>query len=155
MGCGQLELCRALSGKLRPDAGRLIVNGRAAHLDSTARAKLNGIAILPESRRAMLFGAEPVYRNISISVLEHISRLFVRPQTERRMAAEKVEQWTKIDKEVVYMFLGPAGVHTLDPSIKSQWLDALGVDYGVLKGMNLVKDLDLGAWVNDGYVRQA
>src|SRR5215475_13924392 len=92
MGCGQLELCRAISGKLRPDSGRLTVNGRAAHLDSTARAKRNGIAILPESRRAMLFSAEPVYRNISISVLERISRLFVRPQTERRMAAQKAEQ---------------------------------------------------------------
>jgi ribose transport system ATP-binding protein len=40
----------------------------------------------------MLFAAEPVYRNISISVLERISRLFVRPQVERRMAAEKVAQ---------------------------------------------------------------
>jgi len=92
MGCGQIELCRALCGKLRPDGGHLTVNGRAVHLDSTARAKRRGIAILPESRRSMLFGAEPVYRNISISVLERISRLFVRPQTERRLAAEKVEQ---------------------------------------------------------------
>src|SRR6185312_6218944 len=90
MGCGQLELCRTLSGKQRPDAGRLTATGRTLHLDSTARAKRHGIAILPESRRSMLFGAEPVYRNISISVLERISRLFVRPQVERRIAAEKV-----------------------------------------------------------------
>jgi NitT/TauT family transport system substrate-binding protein len=74
---------------------------------------------------------------------------------EPRAAAEKIEQWTKIDKEVAYMFLGPAGVHTLDPTIKQGWLDALGVNYGVLKGMNLVKNLDVGAWVNDGYVRKA
>jgi ribose transport system ATP-binding protein len=92
MGCGQLELCRTLSGKQRPDAGRLTASGRTLHLDSTARAKRHGIAILPESRRSMLFGAEPVYRNISISVLERISRLFVRPQVERRIAAEKVVQ---------------------------------------------------------------
>jgi ribose transport system ATP-binding protein len=92
MGCGQLELCRTLSGKQRLDAGRLLVDGRAVHLHSTARAKRHGIAILPESRRSMLFAAEPVYRNISISVLERISRLFVWPQVERRMAAEKVVQ---------------------------------------------------------------
>ena len=92
MGCGQLELCRALAGKLRPDAGSLTIDGRAVHLDNTARAKRHGVALLPESRRSMLFAAEPVYRNISISLLEHISRLFLRPEQERRIAAEKVQQ---------------------------------------------------------------
>ena len=92
MGCGQLELCRALTGKLRPDAGSLAINGRAVHLDSTARAKRHGLALVPESRRSMLFASEPVYRNISISLLERISRLFLRPQQERRIAAEKVQQ---------------------------------------------------------------
>ena len=92
MGCGQIELCRALSGKSQPQSGRLTIGGRTVRLESTARAKRHGIAILPESRRSMLFAAEPVYRNISISVLERISRLLVWPQVERRMAAGKVEQ---------------------------------------------------------------
>ena len=35
-----------------------------------------------------------------------------------KLAAEKIEEWTKINKEVVYIFLGPGGVHTLDPTIK-------------------------------------
>jgi NitT/TauT family transport system substrate-binding protein len=72
-----------------------------------------------------------------------------------RAASEKVEAWTKIDKEVAYIFLGPGGVHTLDPTIKPQWLDALKVDYSVLKQLNLIKDLNLSTWVNDKYVRQA
>lgn len=72
-----------------------------------------------------------------------------------RGAAEKIEGWTKINKEVAYIFLGPGGVHTLDPTIKPQWVEALKVDYSVLKQLNLIKDLNLSAWVNDKYVRQA
>jgi NitT/TauT family transport system substrate-binding protein len=72
-----------------------------------------------------------------------------------RAASEKVEAWTKINKEVAYIFLGPGGVHTLDPTIKPQWLDALKVDYSVLKQLNLIKELNLSGWVNDTYVRQA
>jgi ribose transport system ATP-binding protein len=91
MGAGQLELARALSGKLRLDHGRLTLEGRPVRLRNTAAAKRAGIALLPESRRIMLFGTEPVYKNISISVLERISQLWVKPQTERRIAKEQVE----------------------------------------------------------------
>jgi NitT/TauT family transport system substrate-binding protein len=72
-----------------------------------------------------------------------------------KLAAEKIEEWTKINKEVIYIFLGPGGVHTLDPTIKPQWLDALKVDYSVLKQLNLIKDLNISTWVNDKFVRQA
>ncbi len=72
-----------------------------------------------------------------------------------RLASEKVEEWTKIDKEVVYMFLGPGGLQTLDATIKPQWLDALKVNHEVLKKIALIKDLDHKAWINDKFVRQA
>lgn len=72
-----------------------------------------------------------------------------------KLAAEKIEEWTKINKEVVYMFLGPSGVHTLDPTIKKRWVEAIGQNYAVLQKLNMIKDLDIGAWVNDAYVRQA
>ena len=41
-----------------------------------------------------------------------------------KLAAEKIEEWTKINKEVVYIFLGPGGVHTLDPTIKPKWIES-------------------------------
>ncbi|MFT3800508.1 MAG: ABC transporter substrate-binding protein [Burkholderiaceae bacterium] len=72
-----------------------------------------------------------------------------------RLAAEKIADWTKIDKEVVYIFLGPNGVHTLDPTIKPRWGEAMKVGYDVLQKMNLIKPLDTAKWVDDGYVRQA
>ena len=70
-------------------------------------------------------------------------------------AAEKIEEWTKIEKEVVYIFLGPGGIHTLDPTIKPRWVDTIGANYGVLQKLNRVKPFNINAWVNETYVRQA
>jgi NitT/TauT family transport system substrate-binding protein len=72
-----------------------------------------------------------------------------------RLAAEKIEAWTKVEKEVAYIFLGPGGVHTLDPTIKPQWVSAFETDYAVLRRLNLIKELDLARWINDSYVRRA
>jgi len=92
MGCGQLELARILFGKLRPDSGALAVTGRQKAFGSTADARRAGIAFVPESRRAMLFHQEPVYKNISISILDRISSLFLKPSRERTIATRQVEQ---------------------------------------------------------------
>ena len=70
-------------------------------------------------------------------------------------AAEKIEEWTKIEKEVAYMFLGPSGVHTLDPTIKPQWIDAIKYNTGVLQRLNKVKEFNADAWINETYIKQA
>ena len=92
MGCGQLELARILFGKLRPDQGTLEVSGDRKAFRSTADARRAGIAFVPESRRDMLFLQEPVYKNISISILDRISQLLLKPSRERSIAARQVEQ---------------------------------------------------------------
>lgn len=70
-------------------------------------------------------------------------------------AARKIEEWTKIEKEVAYIFLGPGGIHTLDPTIKPRWRDTIRTAHGVLQKMGRVKDFDVDAWVDERYVRQA
>ncbi len=92
MGSGQLEFARALFGKIVPDAGSIRVGGKVLVAKNTAAAKRAGIALVPESRRSMLFALEPVYKNVSISILERLSALFVRPGAERRIAQEHVSQ---------------------------------------------------------------
>jgi ribose transport system ATP-binding protein len=92
MGCGQLELARILFGKLRPDRGALAVAGDPKSFRSTANARQAGIAFVPESRRSMLFHQEPVYKNISISILGRISSLLLKPSQERVLAKRQVEQ---------------------------------------------------------------
>ncbi len=71
------------------------------------------------------------------------------------VAAAKVEAWTKIEKEVAYLYLGPGGIHTLDPSIKPRWLDTIKTGHEVLTRLNRVKPLDIGAWVDETYVKKA
>ena len=92
MGSGQLEVARALMGKLVPEAGSITLGGAPVRLTSTSRAKRAGIALVPESRRAMLFAQEPVYKNITISILERIGRVLLRPREERRIAQGHVDR---------------------------------------------------------------
>lgn len=72
-----------------------------------------------------------------------------------KVAMERIEEWTKIEKEVAYIFLGPSGIHTLDPTIKPKWLETIKTAHGVLQKLNRVKEFDVAAWVNETYVRQA
>ena len=92
MGSGQMELARTLMGKLKAGSGQVRIGGRAVKLGSTTAAKKAGIGLVPDSRRAMLFGHEPVYKNVSIAMLERIGRLLLRPAEERRVAQIQVDR---------------------------------------------------------------
>jgi ribose transport system ATP-binding protein len=91
MGCGQLELARTLFGRFRPEGGSLEIDGEAKRLRSTTAAKKAGVAYVAESRRAMLFGDEPVYKNVSIAVLERLSKWLQKPDREREIAKAQVK----------------------------------------------------------------
>ena len=72
-----------------------------------------------------------------------------------RLAAEQIAAWTKIEKEVVYIFLGPDGIHTLDPTIKPLLVNSVKTSYGVLQKLGKVKEFNVDAWVNESYLRAA
>lgn len=74
-------------------------------------------------------------------------------KADPKRAAEKIAEWTGTDKEVVYIFLGPGGIMTLDPTLKPQLLDAAREDVKVLQKLGRIKDFDIGAWSNDSYLR--
>ncbi|MBP7001871.1 sugar ABC transporter ATP-binding protein [Amaricoccus sp.] len=90
MGCGQIELARALFGKLKLSGGEVALDGAPVRLRTTSAARGAGIAFLPENRRMMLFRTEPVYKNVSIAILDRISRVLLRPGREREIAAGHV-----------------------------------------------------------------
>src|SRR5262249_20246696 len=92
MGCGQIELARTLFGKIKPQRGELTIEGRAVRLRNTADARRAGIAFVPESRRSMLFAQEPIYKNVSISVLERLSKLLLKPARERQITRQHIER---------------------------------------------------------------
>jgi ribose transport system ATP-binding protein len=91
MGCGQLELARTLFGKYRPDGGSLEIDGKVTTLKSTTAAKQAGVAYVAESRRTMLFSDEPIYKNVSIAILERLSKWLLKPEREREIAKVQVK----------------------------------------------------------------
>src|SRR5882757_437006 len=152
MGCGQLELSRILFGKLKPDGGTLAVDGSLKRFRSTAAARRAGVALVPESRRAMLFHQEPVYKNISISILDWISALLLKPAQERDIAKRQVEQ-LQIRPPVVGLDLGMLSGGNQQKVALAQWLTyppkllvlcepTRGMDVGAKNDViNIVRDL--------------
>jgi ribose transport system ATP-binding protein len=152
MGCGQQELSRMLFGKLTPDNGTLSLDGSLRRFASTADARRAGIALVPESRRAMLFHQEPVYKNISISILERISVLLLKPAREREIAKRQVQQ-LQIRPPVVGLDLGMLSGGNQQKVALAKWLSypprllvlcepTRGMDVGAKNDViNIVRDL--------------
>jgi ribose transport system ATP-binding protein len=152
MGCGQQELSRILFGKLKPDAGTLAVDGQFRRFGSTADARRAGVALVPESRRAMLFHQEPVYKNVSISILERISALLLKPAREREIARRQVDQ-LQIRPPVVGLDLGMLSGGNQQKVALAKWLTypprllvlcepTRGMDVGAKNDViNIVRDL--------------
>jgi NitT/TauT family transport system substrate-binding protein len=95
------------------------------------------------------------YPEIVVGYLKALIEANAWLRKDPKVAAEKLEEWTKINKEVIYIFLGPGGVHTLDPTIKPRWIEAVSANYAILQKLNMIKELNIGAWVNDSYLKQA
>jgi NitT/TauT family transport system substrate-binding protein len=70
--------------------------------------------------------------------------------------SEKMQQWTGIEAEVSYMFHGPLGIQTVDPTLKPEFVKGLKTALDTLK---LIKradgDFDVDRWVTDKFIRQA
>ncbi len=91
MGSGQIELARALFGKVALRRGGLKLDGKPVRFRSTAAARAAGIAFVPENRRMMLFRQEPVYKNVSIAILGRIHRLLVKPKQEKKITEAHIK----------------------------------------------------------------
>ncbi|MCA6119391.1 ABC transporter substrate-binding protein [Bradyrhizobium sp. WSM 1738] len=72
-----------------------------------------------------------------------------------KLAAEKIQEWTGINKEVVYIFLGPSGNMTTDPTIKPALIEAAETDVKVLQKLGRMKEFEPKKWVDESYIRKA
>jgi NitT/TauT family transport system substrate-binding protein len=70
-------------------------------------------------------------------------------------ATKLMEEWTGVEKEVLYLYFSKGGHLTLDPTIKPKWLGALEFDHKVLVGQKLSPALDFKAWITEDYIRKA
>src|ERR1700722_6135569 len=76
-------------------------------------------------------------------------------RADPKAAAEKIQEWTGTNKEVVYIFLGPGGNMTTDPTIKPALIEAAAADVKVLQNLGRMKEFDPKKWVDDSYIRKA
>jgi NitT/TauT family transport system substrate-binding protein len=70
-------------------------------------------------------------------------------------ATDLMEKWTGVEKEVLYLYFSKGGHLTLDPTIKTAWVDTLKFDHGVLAQEKLASALDFDSWINEDYIRRA
>jgi NitT/TauT family transport system substrate-binding protein len=70
-------------------------------------------------------------------------------------ATLKMEQWTGVEKEVLYLYFSKGGHLTLEPSIKEPWVDALKLNHGVLAREKAIPSLDFDDWITEKYIRAA
>ncbi len=95
-GQGHRELFLVLFGAERASAGRIAIDGRPVRIRSPREAKrrANGLAFVPEDRKTegLLLGMS-VRDNLTLSILDRISRAGVlRRRQERRVAEEMVQR---------------------------------------------------------------
>lgn len=152
MGCGQIELARALFGKIPIKHGRFLLDGSQKSFKSTAAARGEGIAFVPENRRMMLFRTEPVYKNVSIAILDRIHRLLLKPKSERSIAGTRAKD-LQIRPPNPNMMLGSLSGGNQQKVALAKWLTHLpkvlilseptrGMDVGAKEDViRIVKDL--------------
>lgn len=70
-------------------------------------------------------------------------------------AVTLMEQWTGVEKEVLYIYFSKGGHLTLDPTIKPQWVEALKLNHGVLAREDAAPALDFDEWITEDYVKAA
>ena len=95
------------------------------------------------------------YPEVVVAYLKAVIAANAWLRADPKLAAEKIQEWTGINKEVVYIFLGPGGNMTTDPTIKPALIDAAAVDLKVLQSQGRVKEFDPRKWVDDRYIRKA
>jgi rhamnose transport system ATP-binding protein len=94
VGAGRTELARVLFGLTPPDAGEILLRGRAVTIESPARAVSLGIAYVPEDRRrhGVILDLS-VAANTSLALLPKLSRRGLFDfATEQRVAGEFVNR---------------------------------------------------------------
>jgi ribose transport system ATP-binding protein len=85
VGSGRSELLETVYGARRPDAGRVLVNGKPLRPGRVGSAVRLGVGMAPEERKsqALLMG-EPIYRNVTLASFPRLARLgFTDAERER------------------------------------------------------------------------
>src|SRR5215467_10746080 len=95
------------------------------------------------------------YPEVVVAYIKAVIEANAWVRADPKTASEMIAKWTGIDKEVVYIFMGPGGIMTMDPTIKPELVQDAAEDAKVLQNLGRMKEFDVDKWVNDSYVRKA
>jgi NitT/TauT family transport system substrate-binding protein len=95
------------------------------------------------------------YPEVVVAYIKAVIEANAWVREDPKRAAEKIQEWTGINKEVVYIFMGPGGIMATDPTIKPELVKDAAEDAKVLQNLGRMKEFDVTRWVNDSYVRKA
>ncbi len=91
IGSGHFELGEALYGLIKPTSGEMVLSGKPLR-GNPRRAIDRGVAYVPPSRRSGLFLEKPIYQNISLPWLAHISGFVPSVAKEVKVADEVIHR---------------------------------------------------------------
>ncbi|PYT13005.1 MAG: D-xylose ABC transporter ATP-binding protein [Acidobacteria bacterium] len=94
IGAGRTELCRALFGIDRPDAGEVRIGGKVTRIRNPRDAVRAGLALIPEDRqRTGLATGLPVAYNMTMASLGRVSHLgFLSLGSERSLTSDQARR---------------------------------------------------------------
>lgn len=122
--------------------GRKIYDG-----SETGVPYLHGVVIRQDFAEA--------YPEVAIAFIKAVYQAGEWIREDPMRAVDKMEDWTGVEKEVLYLYFSKGGHLTLDPTIKAAWVDALKFDHGVLVKEKAIPPLDFDAWITEDYVKAA
>ena len=101
MGSGRTELVNTLFGVLKPSSGAIFLKGKELNLKSPDRAIKNGIALIPEDRRAQgLVLDHPVTENLTLPLLDDLKTTGL--LSKRKILAKSKQLIEQFDIKLAY-----------------------------------------------------
>jgi ribose transport system ATP-binding protein len=91
-GQGQEQLFDLLSGKRRPSAGEIVLNGRPMRFASPYDAVREGVVLVPGDRLLGLLPSQPVRHNLALPLFGRIARWGRLPTIERPRVDDAIGQ---------------------------------------------------------------
>ncbi|MEV8135210.1 MULTISPECIES: sugar ABC transporter ATP-binding protein [Microbacterium] len=90
LGSGRTEICKAIFGAVKPDAGEVVVGGTPLTRPNPSRALHAGVAYLSEDRRTEgIFPGLSIRENMTAAILNRITTLgFIQRNAQDRILAE-------------------------------------------------------------------
>jgi rhamnose transport system ATP-binding protein len=84
VGAGRTEVCQAIFGIMRPDGGKIFLEGKEVEINTPKRALELGIGLLPEDRQLQgLIMDLPIFQNVTAARLkEYVGRFFLNVKKE-------------------------------------------------------------------------